>query len=441
MLKREKTFRAITFELIGLALVLGSVLLMTMPVNAQSQDDIKVYVSIMAPKIVSDTFGKRVAQSFIAVQVTIANHNKDYQYLINDVTLDLSHVDPALPPYISSAELSLLRGVAEKGQAQDKRNLILRLFRGVGTIAAGVIGVTSFGPSYPKAVAVFNGPVISAFSEAFPDFTINQMNRLNDSAYQANTLIPARHSKVMVAFLPQAIFLNKDQREKFWNEPTQLFNAGLDFRKAQAYIDGDHITSIANIPPIISGVVFNVDEVQKSENAKPVIKGYIVGRFLSGTNLDLEPVPDGLSIEKDGDPTADRYNFILKSNKPIPPGTSLNFVVSNAQGKSAYSKSLSYQPDPPTLTGTIPTPATGRQNTSVTLTLIGTNFIPGPGKTRVNIEGSDVVVSQPVDVVGTSLKVNISIGKNAATGPRNLAVANDNSESAPLIFTVTTASP
>jgi hypothetical protein len=251
----------------------------------------------------------------------------------------------------------------------------------------------------------------------------------------------------MVAFIPQAIYLNKAERREFWDEPTILYGTGkmtgIDFRNTEVFVDGNHITDVASIPPIASGVVFDSNELQKSEDAKPVIKGYIVGRFLVGTSVDFEPVPDGISVAKDGEPTAERLNFIIKSNKPVPPGTRLNFVVSNALGKSLYPKDLSYMPDAPTLTGTLPTPATGKQNTSITLTLTGTNFIPGPGRTRVNIDGSDVVVSppDPASVVGTSLKVNISIGKNAAIGPRNLTVVNDNSESAPVTFTVTAASP
>src|SRR5712664_1671008 len=159
MLKREKAFRAFVAQLIGIALVVSVFLLFPEPFKCQTaqvpvnQNEIHVFVSIMDPKIVSDTFGKRVAERFVAIQVTIGNHNKDFQYLINDVSLNLAKVFPdvaaikvagrSLPPYytLSSAELSLLRGVAEKGQGQDTRNKTLRFFRGIGTIAAGLIGV------------------------------------------------------------------------------------------------------------------------------------------------------------------------------------------------------------------------------------------------------------------------------------------------------------
>jgi hypothetical protein len=439
-----------TFSIVATLLFFAVTLLLPATIKAQSDDDIKVKVGVMAPQIVSDTFGRRVAQNFVAVQVTVANHNTNYQYLINDVTLSLDKVFiPHVPSedglYISSAELSLLRGVAEKGQGQDTRNKTLRLFRGVGTIAAGLIGVTSFGPSYAKSVAVFNGPVISAFSEAFPDYTINQMNRLSDSAYQANTLVPAKHSKVMVAFIPQAMFLNETQRKQFWKDPTGLYpdtNGGcssplcVDFRKADIYLDGNFITEVSTLPPAVSTAVFSSTEMQKFQNDKPVVSGSIVGRFLSGASISLlNQQPKGLSIAADGEPTPTRLNFIVKSDRPVPPGTRLNFEVSNAQGVQNFSKDLLYLPDPPTLTAI--SPNTGKQNSSVTVTLTGTNFVPEPGNTVVRISGSGVEVSDPVEVLGSSMKVTFKISATAAVGTRNVTVINPNSESKPVTFTIT----
>lgn len=432
-----KTIRKSCIRVLMIGCVLGTFFLAPKTLKAQSTDDIHVYVTLMEPRIVSDTFGKRIAQRFIAIQVTVANHNKDYQWLINDITLDLSKVSNAGVGYIGSAELSLLRGVAEKGQGQDTRNKTLRFFRGIGTIAAGLIGVTSFGPSFPKSVAVFNGPVINAFSEAFPDYTINQMNRLSDSAYSANTLVPTKHSKVMVAFIPQAIFLNKQQMKQFWNDPTGLYPT-MDFRQAIPYIDGSFITEVSDLPPVVSSAQFIASELQNFQNAKPIVKGYISGKFLVGTSISLlNQDPKGLSIAPDGDPTANRLNFIIKSDKPVAPGTRLNFEIANAQGVQTYTKELGYMPDPPTLNPI--TPSSGKQGTSVTLTLTGTNFIPGAENTRVNVSGSGVEVSEPIEVVGSSLKVTFKIDANALTGPRNVTVINANSESAPVIFTIAAA--
>lgn len=426
-------------------------------VNHNQQACIQVRVAPMAPQIVSDTFGKRIARNFVAIQVTIANHDREYQYLLNDVSLTIPKEifvpQPFLPRldtasedqsgyFFSSAELSLLRGVAEKGQGQDTRNRLLRLFRGIGTIAGGLVGVAGFGPSYADAVAVFNGPVISAFSEAFPDYTINQMNRLNDSAYTANTLIPAKHSKVMVAFIPQAVFLNKSQRKLFWSDPTSLYpdSSGacrvaqcVDFRRVGAWIDGDFITEVSNMPPVVAGDQVDEAEVLKFQDEKPVVKGALLGKFLSESSIDLIDAPPGMSITRDGDATASKINFVIKSTRPVPPNTRISFLVSNGEGNERYTKEIRYMPSPPTLTKI--ESATGQQGSALTYTLTGTNFTPG--RTRVVISGAGVEVLEPADVLGTSLKVRLIISDSAAPGSRDLSVVNDNSQSAPKTFTIT----
>jgi len=404
-------------------------------------EHLDIYVSVIDPTMVKDVFGKRVAQQFVAIQVTISNKNSNYQFLIHDVSLDLRDVfgrayarniiendlrecrdqcaqdikeceleniqrgvkEPCVCDFecsskkfeLSSLELSLIRGVAERGQGEDTRNKVLRFFRAFGTIAAGLIGVASFGPGYAKSVAVFNGPVINAYSELYPDYTINQMNRLSDSAYKANTLVPKPQSKVIVAFIPQAIFLSKRQRKLFWQDPTQLYpqysrqgavsidpNAAaneapfVDWRRTVARVDGSLITEIKNLAPSVTGVQIDDDEARKFHDLKPVVKGYVLGRFLEGTKIDLVSPPPGVTIELNGTPEEDRINFTIKSDEPIPSGTNLNIRVFNSQGTQTFIKSVAFNTPGPTLDD--PDPQEGDRGTeSLSVTLKGKNFIEG----------------------------------------------------------------
>src|ERR1051325_8906109 len=54
--------------------------------------NIYTYVSVMDPNIVEDVFGKRISDRFVAIQVTLANKNSQFQFLIHDVSLDLKDV-------------------------------------------------------------------------------------------------------------------------------------------------------------------------------------------------------------------------------------------------------------------------------------------------------------------------------------------------------------
>lgn len=492
MLTRAKAFRSFHITcLCALALLLvGGVAL---PARAQSDDaaqtvrrlidrDVRVYVTVIDPKTVADAFGKRIGNRFVAIQVTITNRSEDYQFLIHDVSLDLEKIfvncsdrpsaerlalpsrqvqrqqqqqqqqrrdaetNEAVYPCanndynyeLSSLELSLLRGVAEKGQGQDARNFVLRLFRGVGTVAAGLIGVASFGPSYAESVAVFNGPVISAYMDAFPDYTINQMNRLNDSAWRSNTLIPKQQARVLVAFIPQSMFLTKKQRRQFMDDPTGLFSE-IDFRRTQAVIDGTFITELEDVPPGVTGVQFTEAELAKFQNAKPEVKGSVIGRYLSDASISIvnSPVP-GLTVEVEGTPTDRRLNFVVRSDQPVPPGTNLNFEVANKNGVQNYSRTVNYQPALPTIKDI--TPAEGEQGESdIAVTITGTNFIPG--MTRVIMQsGSRVTVEEVQVTSSTTIEAVLRIAEKAPARANQVRVANGGGQSAGSVtFTVKAA--
>jgi hypothetical protein len=432
-------------------------------------EDIKVYVTVIDPKTVSDVFGRRIAERFVALQVTIRNRNADHQFLIHDVSLDLERVFPAsyfaqkeaeecqlwaracqeqnatrkdktpceCRPYshdLSSLELSLMRGVAEKGQGQDPRNKLLRLLTGAGTVLGGLVGVAGFGPSYSDSVAVFNGPVLSAYRNAFPDYTINQMNRLSDSAYQSNTLVPRQQAKVLVAFIPEPIFLDKKQMKAFWNDPTSLLNNAdpaqrIDFRRTEVRVRGSFIVELENLPPSIVSAQIDDDERMKFEQDKPKVKGYLSGRFSTDARLSLlNQEPEGLSIKLDGTPSSNRLNFIIESTKPVPPDTLLTFEVANDQAVQTNSYRLRYVPDLPTVTDIDTTE--GETNTSgLAIEITGTNFTPG--KTRVLISGKGVkVVADSIEVVGaTKLKAKLDIAKDAPAVARQITVVNPAGES------------
>lgn len=487
MFTRTQVLRAV----VALNLALFLVCLSPLEGVAQSNDDVKVYVTVMDAKTTADIFGRRIGDRFVAIQVTITNRSSEFQYLIHDVSLDLREIfvkcsntptattlavdsgsgdaqpqgrgaargggtgrrgkgadaapaatttgDCLSSKYsyeLSSLELSLLRGVAEKGQGQDARNAILRLFRGVGTVAAGLIGVASFGPSYAESVAVFNGPLISAYMDVFPDYTINQLNRLNDAAYRSNTLIPRQQARVLVAFIPQAIFLTKKQRGQFKSDPTTLFE-DIDFRRAQAVVDGNFIAELGEMPPAVTTVQFEPGELAKFQDAAPEVRGSILGRFLAGARISLlNQTPEGLSVELEGEPSDRRLNFIVKSDRPVPPGTTLNFEVVNERGVQTISRPVNYQPGRPTISAIDPAES-NRGATNVAVTITGSGFIPGT--TRVIPQtGSGIRVTDVRVTSATTLEATFSIAANAPLRANQIRVANGGGQSAEsATFTVT----
>jgi hypothetical protein len=300
----------------------------------------------MDPKIVSDVFGKRIAKRYIAIQITIANKNKDFQYLIHDVSLDLTAIykDPASRPRggyePSSEDKTLVRGVAEKGQMYDTRNLVIRILEGVGTIAGGITGIATFGSSYAPTVAAFNGPFLDAIKSTFPDKTLNQVNRLNDSAYVSNTVVPKQSAKVMVAFLPQAILLDSSDRAAFWKDPVDLFKK-IDLRAIVANADGSFIQEVPEAAqPSITTIVIAEGEKAKLRSAAGFeVVGEILGDHLDSTKLTLKQ-PAGVECSIEGEPNEKKIKFKLKSDKAVPPGVALVFEVTRNSLSATHSWSF-----------------------------------------------------------------------------------------------------
>lgn len=370
------------------------------PEPAESEgSNVHVFRSILDPKNVSDIFGRRIGKRFVAIQVTVTNRSKDFNYLIHDVSLVFKQgltpeelgmlsnlldqllakqgvqaaeakqraeelIDklskllakrPTTPEHekeyeLSSVELSILRGVAEKGQVLDRRNLTLRALRGVGTIAAGLIGVATFGSSYAPSVATFNGPVITAFSSTFPDLTINQLTRLNDSAYMTNTVIPRQQAKVLVVFIPQAIFLTTDQRKAFWDDPAAFFadNPTSDLRRLEVAVDGNLITEVEELPPAIAQAVIEEGEQAKFHSGGNEVHGYILGRFLTGARVEMVSTePTGLKIASATVTSDKRLDFTLKVEQPVPLGTPLTLKVWKEAGSQTTSIRVGYAPKIP----------------------------------------------------------------------------------------------
>lgn len=429
--------------------------------NGNNGNSIKVYTTVMNPKDVSDIFGRRIGHRFVAIQVTVANHNRDYQFLIHDITIDLGKVFKERPQVdkfamarrvkkaaeerkltlsdteidslvetisvsgggssekLSSMDLSLLRGVAEKGYVMDPRNVTIRLLRGAGTIAGGIIGLATFGASFGPSVAAFNGPFITSAEKTFPDSTISQLNRLNDSAYVANSLVPKQQAKVMVVFVPQPFFLDKDQRKKFWKDPS-LLNGEVDFKTAFVKVEGSFIEELEGQPPLITGVVIDGSERKKFQNDRPEVKGFIIGRFLSGATINLTgQVPEGVSIATKGTPTSNNLEFLITATHTLRPDLVLDVALANKQGVERASIPIMYTADIPTTTGI--TPANGVQNTAnLTVTIKGSGFIQEI--TEVTISGIGVKVEQVLVKSSTEVQAIFKIDKDAAVGDRDVRV-------------------
>ena len=140
-----------------------------------------VHRSLVSPQQASDDFGYRLGKRFLVYQVTVTNAATDFQYSVSDIVVDLKPIFDRFVPKptliddgtglstptayeASSQDLSMLRGVPEKGQDYDPRNMTLHILQGIGSVGAAVSGLTPFANVMGPAMANFNGAFLQALT-------------------------------------------------------------------------------------------------------------------------------------------------------------------------------------------------------------------------------------------------------------------------------------
>jgi hypothetical protein len=116
--------------------------------------------------------------------------------------------DPAVW-FAAGRDRNLVRGVALKGQAYDRRNMLIHIGEAIGDIAsAASVAFTSL--DFKNGVSVYRAAFLPGMERIFPDFTIDQLNRLNDLTFSANTaykiVVPKNGAVPFVTFVPAKIY-------------------------------------------------------------------------------------------------------------------------------------------------------------------------------------------------------------------------------------------
>ena len=377
---------------------------------------IRVHRLLMAPKNASDDFGYRLGRRYIIYQVTISNDNKDYQYLIHDVSLDLSvlfHADPGTYLYAaSSQDLTLLRGIPEKGQDLDKRNLLYHVLQGVGSVGGAVSGLTSFSDVMGSSVAAFNGPFLQSYVGIAPDHTATQLNRLSDSAYITNTVVDKQRAKTIAIFIPEATILSRQDQKAYWKDP-YAFLQTLDLDQADVCVDGAFITTIA--PPTLTSAVLTAKTA--GTTLGPNVQSTLT---VQGTNLaagDTQVFGLGSPVAlTNATGTTGSVDLTLPSNYTA--GMSVHLAsAANPSLTSATIATTTGSPAPaaPTLTSAVLTPKTAGTplgpNVPVTLTVQGTNLVAGD--TQVVGLGTPVTLTT---MNGTTGSVDLTLPSTYTAG-------------------------
>lgn len=224
-------------------------------------------------------FGDEIANNYAVVEVNISNKSTDAALIIHGIFIDYSNwplsgmskndLNPAdLPqgPFadyqgatrasqVASEEYRVVRGQLLDAQSWTKRNVIIRAL----TLAGSLAGAYTFSlkeTGIIKGITQANGVGIPGLATAWPDSTIEQLNRVSDFGYRTNRVVPREGGEVVVCFFPIDRFLTPGFRKLFLKSPA-LFFAPLQML-ADKQSQRDITAALGDL-----GLVVNLDVLQK----------------------------------------------------------------------------------------------------------------------------------------------------------------------------------
>jgi hypothetical protein len=190
-------------------------------------------------------FGSEIANNYAVIEVNVGNKSRDAALIIHGIFIDYrewpfsgatsnqlnasrsidKYQESTFPNQVASEEYRIVRGQLLDAQTDTLRNRFLRWL----TLAGNLAGAFTFSlneQGIVKGIAAATGVGIPGVATAWPDKTIEQLNRVSDFGFRANKVIPREGSDVIVCFFPIDRFLTKGFRKLFLKSPALFFAPG-----------------------------------------------------------------------------------------------------------------------------------------------------------------------------------------------------------------------
>jgi len=375
--------------------------------GASDKQDIGCSQSVLTWEETRWIFGRKIADNYIAFQVTARNLNPDQEFLVHDLQVAVADFSanpdsqPAPPGngiqpsacaiplansyfthFLAARDRMLVRGVGQTGQAFTSRNVTERVLEAVGSVfsaTAAVAGTAQFS----SAVHIFSAAGVPGFNKVVPDLNADQIDRLNDLGFSATSaykvIIPKNGAVPMTTFLPSAIFA---ANYRHWS-PCELLNFA---NNAVVVLGGKHIQEVSDVPslkdvkcPLVDGYV----DLSKSSggNLKCDISGtdlqlLTAVRLKNDADSSDKTTLDG-TASLSGSTTAGTVTFPVKQLEALA-APRYQVYAEGAKGESASTVRLSL---PPAAASVAPTQITldgksgcDSNGTTCTVTIKGNNL-------------------------------------------------------------------
>ena len=199
--------------------------------------------AVLIPRIDSEKiFGKEIANNYAVIQLSVGNKSPSAALIIHGIFIDyhdwpLSGVPPSefvrrtntnkyqaasVPSQVASEEYRVVRGQLLDAQAHTFRNQFMRYLILAGNLA-GAFTFSLNEEGIIKGIAAATGVGIPGLATAWPDRTVEQLNRVSDLGFRSNKLVPKESSEIIVCFFPIDRFLTPGFKKLFLKSPALFF--------------------------------------------------------------------------------------------------------------------------------------------------------------------------------------------------------------------------
>ena len=199
--------------------------------------------AVLIPQIdAKRIFGQEISDNYAVIQLIVGNKSQTAALIIHGVFIDYRdwplsgvpayesgigiHTDkyqaPSIPSQVASEEYRVVRGQLLDAQTDTVRNRFLRWL----TLAGSLAGAFTFSLNEDgiiKGIAAATGVGIPGLATAWPDRTVEQLNRVSDLGFRTNKLVPKESSEIVVCFFPIDRFLTPGFRKLFLKSPALFF--------------------------------------------------------------------------------------------------------------------------------------------------------------------------------------------------------------------------
>lgn len=425
------------------------------PIPPGLERQVDVMWKVLPWQAVADSFGKKVASQYFAIQMTVGN-NSGYPIQFSALGFRTPDMRRDEIPPLPNDPYNFPRSTIEKEQQVGGRAIIRHSIEAVAGVMAGFSGFVSGPKSDYGLVIGLASPVTTGFDLVWPDRTVRHLIAIDSRSFRDGIIVPNNvPSPPVLAFISREIVeckkvtsrtpacvqkvrgIERVPRNKRKFNPNEIMKSLGDLVLAgqpiyylpRVSVSGNRVTPTP-VPPVANppGASGDVRQGTTGHTIPVTGNGLLNAAAAAAANT-------GVTIASQSvDPNGTSMTLTLNVSDNAPPGNS-NIVVSTAAGTTLVPiRVVAAKPEIASLT-----PATAAQNATPAKITVQGKFLAGAAFALVTAAGNRQLTATPA--AAGQFDVVLPIDAESEPADFRIVATRHGETSAPAIFKLTAATP